>query len=102
MLSAALALTGDRAGAGRALDAAAEIAPQAAEVKRAQISFQLGKGNADAAVAMARTFQTSYPGPAADVLLAETLQQAQRNGEAEAVLSKSLSERPNKVILMRM
>jgi len=102
MLSAALALTGDRAEAGRALDAAADIAPQAVEVKRAQINFQLGQGNGDAAVAMARAFQTSYPTPGSDMLLAETLQQARRGGEAEAVLSKSLSDRPNRIILMRL
>jgi len=102
MLSAALALTGDRAGAGRALDAAADLAPQAAAVKQAQISFQIGQGNVDAAAAMARTFQTSYPSAASDLLLAETLQQAKRTGEAEAVLSKSLSDRPNRAVLMRL
>lgn len=102
MLSAALALSGDRAGAGRALDAAAELAPQAAEVKRAQINFQFGLGNADAAVAMARSFQTSYPGLASDVLLAETLQQAKRSVEAEAALSKSFSDRPSSLVLMRL
>jgi putative PEP-CTERM system TPR-repeat lipoprotein len=102
MLSAALALTGDRAGAGRALDAAAELAPQAAEVKRAQINFQLGQGNADAAVAMARAFQTSYPGLASDFLLAETLQQTRHGIEAEAVLNKSFADRPSRPVLMRL
>jgi putative PEP-CTERM system TPR-repeat lipoprotein len=102
MLSAALALTGDRAGAGRALDAAAELAPQAAEVKRAQINFQLGQGNAEAAVAMAQAFQTSYPGLTADLLLAETLKHAKRSVEAEAVLSKSFSDRPSRPVLTRL
>jgi hypothetical protein len=36
------------------------------------------------------------------LLLAETLQQAKRTGEAEAVLSKSLSDRPNSSVLMRL
>jgi putative PEP-CTERM system TPR-repeat lipoprotein len=102
MLSAALTLAGDRVGAGRALDAAAELAPPSAEVKRAQISFQLGQGNAEAAVAMARTFQASYPGLASDMLLAETLQRTKRNDEAEAVLGKSLTERPSSPVLMRL
>jgi putative PEP-CTERM system TPR-repeat lipoprotein len=102
MLSAALAVAGDRVGAGRALDAAADLAPQSAEVKRAQISFQLGQGNVDAAVAMAHAFQTSYPSLASDMLLAETLQQAKRTDEAVAVLSKSLADRPNRGVLMRL
>jgi Flp pilus assembly protein TadD len=101
-LSAALALAGDRVGAGRALDAAADLAPQAAEVKRAQINFQLDQGNVDAAVAMARTFQTSYPGLASDMLLAETLQRAKRTGEAVTVLDKTFSDRPNSSVLMRL
>jgi len=102
MLSAALSLAGDRAGAGRALDAAAGLAPQAADVKQAQINFQLGQGNIDAAVGMARAFQASYPGQASDLLLAETLLQAKHADEAVAVLSKSLSERPSSLILMRL
>jgi len=102
MLSAALSLIGDRAGAGRALDAAADLAPAAAEVKRAQISFQLGQGNANAAVAMAQSFQASYPGLASDLLLAETLQHAKHSVEAEAVLAKSFSERPSRPVLTRL
>src|SRR5262249_37930570 len=50
----------------------------------------------------ARDFQTSHPGLEADVMLAETLQRARHTDEAVAVLSKSLSDRPNRIILMQL
>jgi Flp pilus assembly protein TadD len=71
-------------------------------VKQAQINFQLGQGNIDAAVGMARAFQASYPAPVSDVMLAETLLGAKRADEAVAVLSKSLSDRPERAVLMQL
>jgi putative PEP-CTERM system TPR-repeat lipoprotein len=102
LLSAALALAGDRAGAGRALDVAVKLAPAAPDVKRAQINLQFDQGNANAAVALARSFQASNPGTDADLLLADTLQQAMHPDQAAAVLNKSLSDRPNRTIFMRL
>jgi len=102
LLSSALLLVGDRANAARALDAAAELAPQAEEVRLAQINFQIGSGNMDAAVALARYFQSSNPGTAADLMLAQSLELAKRYDQAAAVLNKSLSERPDSLILMQL
>jgi putative PEP-CTERM system TPR-repeat lipoprotein len=102
LLSAALLLVGDRASAARALDAAVELDPQGEAVRRAQIDFQIGSGNPNAAVALARDFQSSNPGTAADLLLAASLERARHNDEAAAVLNKSLSERADSLILMQL
>lgn len=102
LLSAALSLAGDRASAARALDAAVELDPEGEAVRGAQIDFQFGSGNAGAAVGLARDFQSSHPGTAADLMLAQSLERAKRSDEAAAVLSKGLSERPNSLVLMRL
>jgi len=102
LLSSALLRVGDRASASRALDAAAELAPQAEDVRLAQINFQIDSGNTDAAVALARYFQSTNPGTAADLMLAQSLERAKHNDQAAAVLNKSLSERPDSVILMQL
>jgi Flp pilus assembly protein TadD len=102
LLSSALLLVGDRASASRALDAAAELAPQAEDVRLAQINFQIDSGNTDAAVALARYFQSSNPGTAADLMLAQSLERAKHNDQAVAVLNKSLSEHPDGLILMQL
>ena len=102
MLGAAYSLAGDRTGAARAFEAASDLAPDAANVKLAQINFQFGQGKADEAVALARAFQASYRGPEADLLLADTLRKAKRPDESVAVLDKSLSERPSGAVLLRL
>jgi len=102
MLGAALSLVGDRSGAARAFDTAADLAPDAANVKQAQVNFQLAQGKAIEAVALARTFQASYPGTEADLLLADTLWKAKQPGESTSVLNKSLSDRPSGTVLLRL
>lgn len=102
LLSAALLMVGDRVGAERALDAAVELDPQAEAVRRAQIDFQISSGNPEKAVTLARDFRSSKPGTPADLLLAESLERAKHKDEAAAVLSKSLSERADSLILMQL
>ena len=102
LLGNALSISGDRAGASRALETAAKLGPNSVEIKGAQINFQFNQGNTDAAIALARAFQSSSPGSAADVLLASTLERARRRDEAIAVLSKSLSDRPNAGVLIQL
>lgn len=101
MLGAALSLAGDRTGAARAFEAAADLAPEAATVKLAQINFQFAQGKTGEAVALARAYQVSYPGTQADLLLADTLRKAKQPGES-AVLEKSLSDRPSSAVLLRL
>lgn len=102
LLGNALSVSGDRAGAARALETAGKLGPNSVEIKGAQVNFQFNQGNSDAAIALARSFQASNPGSAADLLLATTLDRARRSDEAIAVLNKSLSDRPNAGILLQV
>ena len=101
-LGNALLLAGDRAGAASSLEVAVKLTPANPDVKRAQIKLQFDQGNADAAVALAHSFQVSNPGTDADQLLADTLQQAKHLDQAVAVLNKSLVDRPNPTTFMRL
>jgi len=102
LLGNALAGAGDRAGATSALDAAVKLDPASAQVRGAQIGLLFNQGNTDAAVAAARAFQASKPGPEADIVLADTLVRAKQRDQAEAVLTKSLAERPGNAVLLRL
>lgn len=100
LLGNALAISGDGAGAGRALETAAKLSPNSGEVKSAQINLQINQNNTDAALALARGFQASNPGSPADVLLARTLERTRHRDEAIAVLNKSVSDRPNAAVML--
>jgi cellulose synthase operon protein C len=102
LLGNALSAARDRVGATNALETAVKLSPNSPEVHGAQINLQFIQGNADAAVTSARSFQASYPGPAADILLADTLDRARLTEQAVAVLNKSLADRPNVVVLLRL
>jgi Flp pilus assembly protein TadD len=84
------------------LETAAKLGPNSVEIKGAQINFQLNQGNSDAAVTLARAFQSSNPGSASDVLLAGTLERTRHRDEAIAVLNKSVSDRPNAGVLIQL
>jgi putative PEP-CTERM system TPR-repeat lipoprotein len=102
LLGDALFLAGDRAGAQRALDAAAKLSPDAPAVKNGQINLQFAIGNADAAVSLARAFQASHPGSQADVLVADTLAKAKHLDQAQDVLVKSFAAKPDRQVLSRL
>ena len=102
LLGNALSISQDRAGAARALETAAKLSPNSAEVKIAQINLQFVQGNMDAAVTSARTFQAANPGSAADLLLASTLNRARHRDDAIAVLNKSMSNQPNAAVLLQL
>jgi len=99
LLGDALFASGDRAGAQRALEDAVKITPDSAAVKASQVNLQLVLGNADAAVALARSFQASHPGSQTDILLADTLVKARRLDQASDVLTKSLAAKPDTAVL---
>ena len=101
-LGEALARAGNRAGAEQSFNTAARLAPDVTSIKQAQINFQFDQGKQQAAVEIARSFQTSNPGPSADLLMADALERAGRSAEAEALLRKSLSDRPQGEVLMRL
>ena len=102
MLGKALFSTGDRRGAEVAFANAAKSSPASLEVKGAQISLQFAEGKADAAIALAESFQRANPGPGADLLLADTLVRSKQAGRAAGVLAKSLASRPSAPVLIRL
>lgn len=102
LLGEALASSGDGAGAARAMETAVKLDPVSAQVRSAQIHILLSQKNNSAAVAAARAFQASSPGTEADILLADTLASAQLPDQAAQVLNKSLADRPNPIILLRL
>ena len=102
LLAEALFATGDRAGTLAALDAAADISPQSASVANAQVDLQFAFGNIDTALSKAQAFQASYPGPAADLLMADALTKAKRYDQASDILTRSLAAKPDKAVLSRL
>jgi cellulose synthase operon protein C len=102
LLGNALWSAGDRSGATDAMNAAAKISPNAPEVRAAQINLMLAQGQADAAVAQAKSFQSANPGTTADLLLAETLIKAGKSDQAAGVLAKSLAAKPDRTVLSRL
>ena len=102
LLGSALSATGDSPGAARAMETAVKLDPSSAGVRAAQINLQLEQRNMDAAVASARSFQSSNPGTDADLMLADTLEKAKLRDEAVSVLNKSLSTKPNRNVLLRL
>jgi len=102
LLGTALQDAGDLTGAGRALETAVKLAPTSPDVRAAQVRFLLTQHNNDAAIAAARAFQSSSPGTAADLLLADALDTAKQRDQAVAVLNKSLADKPSNVVLLRL
>jgi Tfp pilus assembly protein PilF len=102
LLGNALWSAGDRSGATKAMNAAAKISPNAPEVKAAQINLMFAQGQADAAVASAKSFQSANPGTAADLLLSDALVKARRTDQASDILAKSLASKPDGTVLSRL
>lgn len=102
LLGDALFAAGDRAGAQGALEDAAKLNPDSVLVKSAQVNLQISLGKADAAVDLARAFQASHPGSAADILLADALAKAKRVDQAADILTKSLAAKPDQSVLARL
>jgi len=102
LLGDALEVAGDRVGAARAMEAAVKLAPASPDVRAAQIKVLLAQGDSDGALAAARTFQSSSPGTAADLLLAETLDRTKQRDQAVSVLTKSLADKPSNAVLLKL
>lgn len=100
-LGNALFLSGDRAGAMKAVDAAVALAPKSPAVKASQINLQLAMGQADQAVASAQAFRKESPGPDSDVLAADTLLRTKHADQALDILAKSFASRPTRPLLSR-
>jgi len=101
-LARALFATGDRAGAARAMDAAAKLDPDNIKVRTDQVSLQLTLGRRDEALASAKSFHQRKPGLESDFLLADAFAQTGDTSQAWALLAKRFSEKPNSVVLQRL
>jgi len=84
------------------LETAVNRAPTVPTVRAAQIRLMLSLGKNDAALASARAFQSANPGTDADILLSDTLDKAKQHDQAVAVLAKSLTDKPNNLVLMKL
>lgn len=102
LLGNSLSAAGDQAGAMRAMEVAVKLAPADSEVRAAQIRLLLSQKNLDGALAAARAFQAANPGTVGDLLLAETLDRVKQRDQAISVLNKSLADKPNNVVLLRL
>jgi len=101
LLGNALFLSGDRAGAVKAVDAAVALDPKSVSIKVSQISLQLAMGQADQAVSTAQAFRKANPGPDGDVLAADTLLRSKHADQAMDLLSKSFASKPTRPLLSR-
>ena len=95
LLANALRAVKDNTGAENAIRKAIGNTPATVQLQQTLIGFQLADGKPDAALATAREYASSYPGTAADLLMADTLMRLKRVADATAILAKSYAERPD-------
>ena len=98
LLASALRAAQDNAGAEDAIRKAIGIAPATVQLRQTLIGFQRADGKPDAALATAREYASTYPGTAADLLMADTLTQMKRVADATAVLTKAYAKRPDSAL----
>jgi putative PEP-CTERM system TPR-repeat lipoprotein len=102
LLAKALYATKDPTGAEDAAKRAVDLSPDSTQVRLDLINIQIANGKGDAALATAQTYAGAYPGPQADILLAETLIGLKRPKDAEALLDKSLASKPDGRVVLRL
>jgi putative PEP-CTERM system TPR-repeat lipoprotein len=95
LLGAALEATGNLPGAEAALKKAIDLTPASAQVRGVHVGFLASHDRANDALAAARDYVRTNPGPAADLLLANTFVRLRRLTEAEATLTKRLATTPS-------
>jgi putative PEP-CTERM system TPR-repeat lipoprotein len=95
LLATALYTSKDQLGAEDSAKRAIELAPESVQMRHLLIEIQLGGGKAENALTTARAFVSKNPGPEADLLVADTLARLNRMKDAEALLDKSLSAKPD-------
>ena len=96
LLANALFANGDNTGASSALSIAAASDPNSISVRSAQIGMMFASNDIGGAIASARAFQTANPGIEADLLLARTFMKAKELSQAAAVLTQSMSVKPDR------
>ncbi len=102
LLAQAQAASGDSTGAIASAKRALLLAPDSAQLRAAIISLELKLGDADDAIAAAKDMQSSHPGTAADLLLADTYFNLKRFSDVRATLQESMARSPDDRILIRL
>jgi putative PEP-CTERM system TPR-repeat lipoprotein len=102
LLAQALFAMKDLAAAEEAEKRAVDLAPDSAPVRMDLINILIGSGKKEAALASAHSYAASYPGPVADMLVADTFVALKRQPEAEALLDKSLAAKPDQRVALRV
>ncbi|HXJ01418.1 MAG TPA: XrtA/PEP-CTERM system TPR-repeat protein PrsT [Micropepsaceae bacterium] len=102
LLSRALNATKDQVGAEDAAKKAVELNPMATSTRLNLIELQFEAGKDENALATARAFAAAYPGPATDLVVADTLVRAKRVNEAIAFLEKSVAAKPDSRTVSRL
>jgi putative PEP-CTERM system TPR-repeat lipoprotein len=92
----------DRLAAIDAAREAVELTPQAPPVQATLIETLVAAGRTDEALRTARDYGSKYPGPQADVLLANTLIRLKRLDEANAMLAAKFAAKPERIVAIRL
>jgi len=102
LLAQALMGTKDHLAAKDAARKAVQVAPDAPQTHAVLIQTEIAGGDNANALASARAFATDHPGPAADLLLADTFIRLKRPNDAAAILERSLVSDPSAATAMRL
>ena len=102
LLAKALNATKDRIAAIDAARRAVELSPLSAPIRGILIEYLIAGGRSGDALASARNFASSHPGPEADSLVASTLVRLNRLPEANAFLTSRLGATPDRFLALQL
>jgi putative PEP-CTERM system TPR-repeat lipoprotein len=102
LLAKALNATKDRLAAVDAARRAAELSPFSAPIRGIWIEYLIAAGQQDDALAKARAFASSHPGPQADSLVGSTLVRLKRLPEANTFLTARVAAAPDRLLALQL
>jgi putative PEP-CTERM system TPR-repeat lipoprotein len=100
LLGNALAANKDQDGAISAFSRAVELDPSSMQARNQLIDYSIKIGDDDRALGTANDYAKNYPGPAADILTANTLAKLKRLGDAKTLLAKSYASKPTTATML--
>jgi putative PEP-CTERM system TPR-repeat lipoprotein len=95
LLANALAATKNNSGALSAYSHAVELDPTSIQARDALINFSIRTKQPERALNAAEDYRKNYPGPKADILLAQTMAKLKKLDDAKTLLTKSFAAQPN-------
>ncbi|HXJ00616.1 MAG TPA: XrtA/PEP-CTERM system TPR-repeat protein PrsT [Micropepsaceae bacterium] len=102
LLAKALNATKDRLAAIDAARRAVELSPFSTPIRGILIENFIAAGRTDDALASARAFASSHPGPEADSLVASTLVRLKRLPEANTFLTARFAAAPDRILALQL